>query len=631
MSAVQDTTTTTTPVPVTEASHAAPVAVTTDAAPAVPEPAVGEQLPKAETEVPTEAAAAPVEETKADAVAEKAVEPITEGLLGYKAPGVLKGLIASKKQFWLNDEAVSPQHLDLFMRGEKPEVSHAIVAWASQTGKGLLFFNKKHDTDRTHPQDVLALYDATDLKKAPTHEITMEIHSQKHTLKATSDAERDGWYLSIEKAIELGKASKEEIHNSEAYKAEVEKLNKPSTVLGAGSAKRAQSQPKKSTEVNKETGVERTGSSSSEEENKEKKQKSRSTSRGLLGRLQGKKDEAEQKVAEKKEEKEIEKEIKKTDEEQTPVLASTEAAPVAGATAAAAIPAAVEANETATETAVIAEGPSTEPKIVEDKPKPTKRGSIFGKVQGAWSSVKSPSKEKELKDVELKPEAGKEVGVSETAPVLPETATVEPVTAIPAVEEPAVETKAEEKKEATVDTPTKEKSNFLSGLGFMKRNRSVSPSTHMKEPAKKEETSVAAAATEGVAVTEPVKETTEETRAVDTTAETEKPVVSEPVSEKTEETIAPNKRQSMLGSLGRRASKALNRINTPKKENAAPVATEAKKEEATEVKPTEEIPIVNGEAKTDVTEEPKAIGDVVPEAVNVGQPQHTTPTVTASA
>ena len=34
------------------------------------------------------------------------------------------------------------------MRGEKPEISHAVVAWASQTGKGLLFFNKKGETSK---------------------------------------------------------------------------------------------------------------------------------------------------------------------------------------------------------------------------------------------------------------------------------------------------------------------------------------------------------------------------------------------------------------------------------------------------------------------------------------------------
>ena len=136
-----------------------------------------------------------------------------------------RSLIPSKKEFWLSDEAVAPQNLDLYLRGEKPEISHAIVAWASQTGKGLLFFNKKNETDRTHPHDVLALYDATDLKKSSPHEFSFKLHGQNHVFKATSDAERDGWYLSIEKSIELGKASKEEIRESEGYKAEIEKLS----------------------------------------------------------------------------------------------------------------------------------------------------------------------------------------------------------------------------------------------------------------------------------------------------------------------------------------------------------------------------------------------------------------------
>ena len=111
------------------------------------------------------------------------------------------------------------------MRGEKPETAHPIVAWASQTGLGLLFFNKKGDTTRKQPDSVLALYDATDLKKQHPHELSFKLHSQEHTLKAASDAERDGWYLSIEKAIELGKATKEETHESEGYKAEMEKLS----------------------------------------------------------------------------------------------------------------------------------------------------------------------------------------------------------------------------------------------------------------------------------------------------------------------------------------------------------------------------------------------------------------------
>jgi hypothetical protein len=138
----------------------------------------------------------------------------------------LRSLIPTKKEFWLSDDAVAPQNLESYLRGEKPDVSHAVVAWASQTGKGLLFINKKGETERTRPADVLALYDATDLKKQSPHEFSLRINGAAHTFKATSDAERDGWYLAVEKSIELGKASKEEIRESEGYKAELEKLSK---------------------------------------------------------------------------------------------------------------------------------------------------------------------------------------------------------------------------------------------------------------------------------------------------------------------------------------------------------------------------------------------------------------------
>jgi hypothetical protein len=88
-----------------------------------------------------------------------------------------------------------------------------------------LFFNKKNETDRSHPHDILALYEATDLKKESPHSFAFKIGTHSHTFKATSDAERDGWYLSIEKAIEIGKASKDEILASEGYTAEHEKLS----------------------------------------------------------------------------------------------------------------------------------------------------------------------------------------------------------------------------------------------------------------------------------------------------------------------------------------------------------------------------------------------------------------------
>ena len=70
-----------------------------------------------------------------------------------------------------------------------------------------------------------ASYDAVDLKKSHPHEITFRLHGETHTLKAANDAERDGWFISLERAVEVGKAEKESIRASEGYKAEMEKLS----------------------------------------------------------------------------------------------------------------------------------------------------------------------------------------------------------------------------------------------------------------------------------------------------------------------------------------------------------------------------------------------------------------------
>ena len=99
--------------------------------------------------------------------------------------------------------------------------------------------------------------------------------------------------------------------------------------------------------------------------------------------------------------------------------------------------------------------------------------------------------------------------------------------------------------------------------------------------------------------------------------------------EKTEKADKEARRQSVLGNLGRRASKAFKGIQGSKKENTAP-ATEAKKEETTDAAPVADKSITNGETKPAETQ-PTSIGDVVPEAINVGNPEHQPAAVTASA
>lgn len=258
-----------------------------------------------------------------------------------------------------------------------------------------------------------------------------------------------------------------------------------------------------------------------------------------------------------------------------------------------AIPVAAPAEEKPVEALPVAAAEPTA--TAEEKAKPAKRGSIFGRIPSAWSNIKSPSKEKSEKDAELKPEVpAKDATVADAAPQLPETATTEPIETPVVAPVPTDATKpeiTEPTPEATktteVLTPNKEKKNFLSGLSFMnKRDRSVSPSAAVKEQPTKTETAAPVvpakdetAVVEPVKVEEPVVEPTPVAAPV-ATETAEKPVekVEEP---KSPEATSPNgnKRQSMLGNLGRRASKALNRIQ-PKKENAAPTSEKKVEEDA---------------------------------------------------
>ena len=250
--------------------------------------------------------------------------------------------------------------------------------------------------------------------------------------------------------------------------------------------------------------------------------------------------------------------------------------------------------------------------------------------------MKSPAKEKDQKDAELKPTVPpKDTPVAETAPQLPETTTTETTEETPKTESEVKPEPTDKKEELT--TPNKEKPGFLSGLSFSgKRNRSVSPSANTTEaPVTTEDTALPEIPKEASPVEEGKSdEAIAETTAVDplksaepVTAEASKAETSKTESPKTEST--PNKRQSVLGNLGRRASKAFKGMQAPKKENAPP-STEAKKEETTEAPKAVEEPATNGETKPAETQ-PQQIGDVVPEAINIGKPENQPAAVTASA
>ncbi|KAG9678503.1 hypothetical protein KCU99_g1306, partial [Aureobasidium melanogenum] len=628
---------------------------------AVEAPAAVEEVPVAESAPAVEAAAVAAEEKPAE-VAATTEEPkaIDSGVLGYKAPGLIKSLKFSKRTFWLGEEPVSVDNLSTYLRGEKPETGNATAAWSSHTGKGLLYF-VKHADEKKHPQGVLNLSEATDLEKATGHEFTFKIHHHKHAFKATSDAERDAWFVAIEKAMTEAKANKDTITSSESYKetlAGLAKSHAPHT--GAG---------RKSMDASRPRAASTSSSSSSDAEAAAKKaKKSRSASRNgkrhsLFGGIMGKKAEHDAEKEEKKEEKAEEADKPATEAVEEPAAAETVApleaeaiaarvieAPVeetkvaeekpvesavepntevpanveevpAAESAALVEAAAVAAEEKPTEAAATEEKPvvnsvSSKPveekKKTEERPKTNKRSSLFGAF---FDKVRSPTSEK--KESEVAPVVPpKETVVSAEPPVLPEPATensnldpsVVETTAAPVVAESAIETPKEAELEAAkIESPlvtpnTERKQSFFDSLVKKARSKSPAPGTSTDAPAvpPKDDEAVAAPIVDAPAAT--------------TEVAAEKPI-AEPIIPATETKIETPKsgtpkesrRKSYFGGFGG-AKKEKTDAESPQEDKSmlgkvtglfrtkSQAARPVKKES---VAPTEPVPAIPTEAATE--------------------------------
>ncbi|KAL5045274.1 Pleckstrin homology domain-containing protein [Aspergillus fruticulosus] len=533
--------------PVEETPVAAPAAPATETTVAAAEAPAATEAPAAEAPKETAAEAteaapeAAPEETKADAPAEEAKEvvPASEGTLGYKAPGLVKSLRFSKRFFYFSDEAVEAKQLSAYRSNEKPAVANPIVAWASQTGKGLLFFTKRAE-DKATPAGIISLADISDVTKEGSNEFLFKLNGHKHTFQASSTAERDSWIAALEAKSTEAKAEKDTITSSEGYKAELEKLSKPA----AAPAKPAETKEEaKEGEDKKEE--ETPAAAPAVEESKDKDAKSRSRSRkrtSIFGTLLGKKEEVEEKKEEKKEEKEEAKV-----EEAKP--AATAEAPVAEAPAAAE-PAATEPPAAAAETADKKEEAKKEEKKDETEAAPapkSKRSSLFGNF---FQKVTSPSQEKTEKEAAAPAEPAP---VASTAPQLdnPVEEAAKPIEPESVTAAPEVEAAKETPAESPAETPaaaTKDKrrtsffgsfgkkkadsgdeaaegeakpKNKLGGL-FRKPSKAVKPET--KEAAESAE--AAEPKTEAVAEAGPAEETSKHADAPPT--EETKPVVSTP-------------------------------------------------------------------------------------------------------
>lgn len=571
---------------------------------------------------------APPTEIKEDKAEEKVVEPIYSGSLGYKAPGLKNAFRFAKKHFWFGEEPVDSANLREYLRGEKPEVAHPVVAWASQTGKGLLFF-VKHADQKEHPAGVINLAYATDLVKDGAIAFSVKISGHKHTFEAQTAAERDGWFVAVERAITEAKASKDTIESSDGYKEHKEKISKPTTLAGATSApKKSMDAAPKLAEGEAATSSEapaavpaRTGSSSSSSSDEDKKaKKSKSKSRSASRKRAsifgfGKKEKAPKDEAAAVK---TDGETKSEDPAAVPHLGEVGETPSAGPVTANApvitseIPhAGQEMKDEATPAA--AAGASTEADATHEKPAVKKRGSIFGSFVEKLKSPTTEKKEHEL--VAPQPPAKDTETVPEAAKPLDEAVVGAPATP---VADPASESAAPKSEEKPVSTPSKEKEHFSFGKLFGSKERSKSPAAHDKAAEPKVDAAPqiqdSAPATESAAPLQPVEPTASATEAK--------------VEPTHEETPKKEKRTSFFGNLSRSLSKATSgkKDTKPaeKKESAAaiPEGEETKTEAPVVAQPEETAAAAPAE---------KSIGDVPAEAVTVGEAPKGTQAVPTTA
>lgn len=491
---------------------AAAPAATEAAAPVEATPEVKEDAPAAEPAAEAPAAEEPAAETAeaAEEPAKKEVTPVEEGALGYKGPGLLKSLIFQKKFFWFGTEPVESKSLSGYLRGEKPDVGNHNAAWAASTGKGLLFFSKKA-TEKSTPAGIINLSEAKDLTEDGTVDFHFTVGAHKHTFQAITLSERDNWVAVLKTKIAEAAEIATTIKDTDAYKSANTSL---APVVAAV--------PKKSTEVKKEDKTEAKDDQKEDEakpkedkveKKEEKARKSRSASRkraSIFGSIFPKKEDA----------------AKEESKEATPPSDATpEAAPEVAAPAEAE-PATTES----TETPAAAE-PVVEAKP-EEKPKPTKRASIFGSLGFNKKKAETEAPAVPAKDEAAAPAAEP---VSDAAPVIPAPDSTEaPAATEAAPAEPLPTTEAE------VETPvaTKRKSSLPFGFGTKKEKVSSDDETEKpKSPFAKLRATVKGKKADKVektpepAAAEAKAEDKEEEAAPAADAEeaTAAPVVSEPV------------------------------------------------------------------------------------------------------
>lgn len=425
------------------------------------------ELPKEETTpvpaladaVATETApvteATPIESAPVDAATEDKkdeVKPVEEGHLGHKAQGANfpKNLIPSKEFFFFGSDAVEPKSLAHYQKSERSaETAHSNIAWASHTGKGLLFVG-----DKKAPTSIINLADASEPEVDGSNKFHFTSKGNKHSFKAATSTERDGWVAQLRLKIAEAKELAASVTESEIYKSTVESF-KPTPIV-AKEDKPADDVAKTEESAKAEDAPQEGEAAKDEakEEPKTEEPKRRSASRKRASFFGfGKKEQ---------------KEEPKTEEaaatEATEPIAETEAATVEETPAVDAEAAAEPAAETE---AATAESPK-------EKPVVSKRNSFFGNVFS--KKEKKPDVAKPADETTEAPKEGDVITTDAAAPVIPPVESTTPL-AVDVSNPATVPTETVEipatNGEAKKDVKEKRKSSLP--FVFGKREKSPAP------------------------------------------------------------------------------------------------------------------------------------------------------------
>ncbi|KAG8674932.1 hypothetical protein FPOAC2_00973 [Fusarium poae] len=428
----------------------------------------------AEEAKPLDEAAKNEEEKK-----EEEAKPVEEGHLNHKAQGLSfpKNLIPTKEFFFFGTDAVEPKTLSHYLKSEKSaETAHSNIAWASETGKGLLFVG-----DKKNPSSVISLADATEPEIDGSNKFHLTSKGNKHTFKASNTAERDNWVAQLKLKIAEAKELATTVTESETYTATLESFKPAKKEEKVAEAPKEETAAVVPATEEAAPATEETAKVEEPTEVKTEEPKRRSASRKRTSFFGfGKKEEA------KKDEVKKEAETKNADEVavETPA-AETPAVDEAPKVEEPAKPAeevpvvapvvAEESAKPAEETPVEAV-PAAEDKALEspkEKPTAVKRNSFFGNVFS-----KKEKKTPELKPTE--PEAAKDDAEAETAaPVIPPVEATTPL-AVDVSNPATVPTETTEAAAATSPAPEakkdlKEKRKSSLPFAFGKRDKSPAP------------------------------------------------------------------------------------------------------------------------------------------------------------